>query len=42
MQELTVKAEKVLSGKKLNNNSKELFEEILKKSVVTKKQRGSK
>ena len=42
MQEITENAEKVLAGKSLKNNSKELFERVLKKAVVIKKQHGSK
>ncbi len=39
MDELTANAEKVLKGKPVHNNGKELFEKTLKKAV---KQRGSK
>ena len=39
MDELVVNAKKVLKGKSLNNNGKELFEKTLKKAVT---QRGSK
>lgn len=41
MEQLTANAEKLLKGKELNSNGKELFEKVIKKAA-TLKQRGSK
>ncbi|WP_255580671.1 hypothetical protein [Ferruginibacter albus] len=41
MNELSANAEKLLKGKELNPNGRELFEKVIKKAS-TPKQRGSK